>query len=100
VNLVPCKLVTIIAEDELESRIVDNILSLGAKGYTVARVHGAGLHRPRLDEWEGENVLIETLVSTDVADQIVRSVSEKYFASFGVTVFVTDAQVVRAEKLR
>ena len=99
-NLVSCKLVTIIAEDELESRIVDNILSLGAKGYTVARVHGAGLHRPRLDEWEGENVLIETLVSTDVADQIVRSVSEKYFASFGVTVFVTDAQVVRAEKLR
>lgn len=99
-NLVPCKLVTIIAEDELENRLIEDLHALGAKGYTVARVHGSGLHRPRLDEWEGENVLLETLVSDEVADRVVKEISEKYFAEFGVTVFITDAQVVRAEKLR
>jgi nitrogen regulatory protein P-II 2 len=97
-NLVVCKLVTIIAEDELEDRMVNDVRLAGARGYTVAKVKGSGLHRLRSSAWEGENILLETLVSAEVANRILERLASKYFDEFGVTVFITDASVLRGEK--
>ena len=94
----PCKLVTIIAEDEMEQRLVDDLKRLGATGYTVFDVRGEGSHGPRASKWEGENIQIETLVDDETADRILEHVAEHYFERHGVVLYVTDADVIRASK--
>jgi nitrogen regulatory protein PII len=98
VNTVSCKLLTIIAEDELEDRLLADLDAVGAKGYTVATVRGKGSHRVRATEWEGENVMVETIVSEEVAERIFERLEKAYFASYGVTAFLVDAKVVRGSK--
>jgi hypothetical protein len=43
-------------------------------------------------------VQIETLVSEELAEEILRLLEEEYFAHFSVTAFVQDALVVRGQK--
>jgi nitrogen regulatory protein PII len=92
------KLVKIIAEDEIEPKLLHDLEAIGVKGYTLSTVRGKGLHRFRGSEWEGENVQIETLVSEELAEEILRLLEEEYFAHFSVTAFVQDALVVRGQK--
>jgi nitrogen regulatory protein PII len=92
------KLITIIAEDELEERLERDVLQLGARGYTVVRVRGEGLHGARKSEWEGENIRIEAVVSPEVAQRILDHLATKYFAHFAVVAYVSTVEVVRAEK--
>jgi len=98
VNTVACKLVTIVAEDELEDRLLKDLDTLGARGYTICKVRGKGIHRTRTSEWEGENILIETLVSEDVASTIMSRLEQAYFPHFGVTAFIVNVEVVRGPK--
>ena len=93
-----CKLVTIIAEDELQNRIVEEVHALGARGYTVIKAMGQGLHHLRASEWEGENVVIELLVSEEIAERILDHLADRYFGRFSVTAYLVDAEVVRGEK--
>lgn len=97
-NTVACKLVNIIAEDELEERLLKDLDTLGARGYTICKVRGKGIHRIRTSEWEGENILIETLVSEDVASRILSHLEQFYFPHFGVTAFTLTAEVIRGSK--
>ena len=36
------KLLTVVCEGALESRLIKDLLALGAKGYTVTDAHGTG----------------------------------------------------------
>jgi nitrogen regulatory protein P-II 2 len=92
------KLVTIIIEDELESKITAELTKLGAKGYTAGKVRGQGTHTLRTSEWEGENVRIEVLVSPETAEKIMTHLSEKYFSKYAVVAFVSTIEVLRGEK--
>ncbi len=98
VNTVALKLLTVIAEAFLESRLVEEIKGLGVKGYSVSEVRGEGSRGVRASEWEGRNVKIETLVSAEVADLILQHVAANYFPNYAVVAYVTDAHVVRGEK--
>jgi nitrogen regulatory protein P-II 2 len=97
-NLVSLKLITIIVEDELEDRIVRELKDLGATGYTVCKARGEGTHRARISEWEGENVRIETIVSDAVAEKIIAQLAGRYFDKYGVVVYVSTVEVLRAAK--
>jgi nitrogen regulatory protein P-II 2 len=92
------KLVTIVAEAVLESRIIRDVRDLGARGFTLTKVHGEGSRGVRASEWEGGNVKIETIVSPAVANRILRHVAESYFEHYAVVAYVTDVGVVRGEK--
>jgi nitrogen regulatory protein P-II 2 len=93
------KLVTIIAEPVLESRIVRDLSDLGARGYTLSKVHGEGSRGVRVSDWEGGgNVKIETIVSPAVANRILRHVADDYFEHYAVIAYVADVQVVRGDK--
>jgi len=93
-----CKLVTIIVEDELQHRVVEEIRTLGATGYTVMKATGQGVHQQRASEWEGENVVIQALVGDETANRIMDHLADRYFGRFGITAYVVTAEVVRAEK--
>jgi nitrogen regulatory protein PII len=92
----PLKLVTIIAADSLKNHIVKDIQSLGAKGYTVSYVEGKGEKELRNSAWEGENVKIETIVSSDACDKIMTYLQKNYFDKYAMIAFSTDVMVVRS----
>jgi nitrogen regulatory protein P-II 2 len=95
---VTLKLVTIVAERILENDIVEDILRLGARGYTVTQATGRGSRGVRAHEWEGPDVKVEAVVSPEVAQRIVEHVAERYFAHYAVIVYVYDVDVVRGDK--
>lgn len=92
------KLVTIIAEDILEEKILPELIELGAHGYTVTKAWGQGSHTLRASEWEGENIRIEILVNPDIADKILEHLSEKYFNRHGVVAYLSTVEVLRNDK--
>lgn len=99
-NLVPMKRVTIVAESLLTDRLQDDVLRLGASGYTSTLAEGRGSRGVRASEWEGRNVKIEILVTTDVADRILHHLAEAYFANYAVIAYAHDVEVVRGDKYR
>ncbi|WP_129671843.1 DUF3240 family protein [Candidatus Chloroploca sp. Khr17] len=99
-NTVTIKLVTIVAEGLLRNRIIDDLLKLGAKGYTISEVHGHGSTGISEQFKDGPQVRIETLVADDVAARILQHLQERYFNTYSVIAYVLDATIVRAEKYR
>lgn len=97
-DLLSLKLVTIVAERVLRSRLVDEVRSLGARGFTITEVSGEGSRGVRASEWEGANIKLEVIVPAEVALRIVDHVSSTYFAWHAVIIYVQDVDVVRGEK--
>ena len=90
------KLVTIIADDSLEHVIEDEIITLGAKGYTVSHVEGKGKTGSRDSAWSGENVKIETIVSEEACEQILKNIAQYYFKNYALIVYAQDVHVMRS----
>jgi hypothetical protein len=97
-QLYPLKLVTIIADEVIEKRLVADVKKLGAKGYTIAKAHGEGAKGERMSEWEGENVRLETLVSESVAEKIMAHLAVEYFPNYTIIAYLSDVAVLRGEK--
>ena len=97
-ELVPLKLVTIVAESLLEKRLVEEVKRLGAKGYTITPARGEGSRGIRSVEWEGQNIRLETIVSEEVALRILQRLQEEYFPHYAVIAYVENVWVVRGEK--
>jgi nitrogen regulatory protein PII len=90
-------LLTIIAEEALASSIEKEIIEMGAKGYTYSAVSGKGLHGVRDNQWEGENVKIETIVSEDSCKKILSHLQQKYFDRYAMIAFYHPVNVVRTD---
>jgi nitrogen regulatory protein P-II 2 len=97
-ELVPLKLVTIITERVLRSRLIGEVQELGARGFTQTDVTGEGSRGVRASEWEGSNIKLEMIVAAAVADRIVAHVAAAYFEYHAVIVYVQDIDVVRGDK--
>jgi nitrogen regulatory protein PII len=71
-------LVTIIGEAVLQQNIIKMLNSLGATGYTVTPAQGFGSHGSRMGDIAGYNTNIEikTIVSPEVSDAILSSLSD------------------------
>jgi len=97
-QLMPIKMITIVALDSLQNRLIADLKNCGIKGYTIAEVDGEGLHAQHFTDWEGRNIRIETLVSEDKALPIMEMLSQNYFEKYGVIAFVTTVEVLRKER--
>jgi len=97
-QLVPIKMITIVALDSLQNRIISDLKNCGIKGYTIAEVEGEGLHAKHFTDWEGRNIRIETLASDEKVLQIMEMLSQNYFEKYGVIAFVTTVEVLRKER--
>ncbi len=91
-------LLTIIAEDELESRLVGDLKKLGVRGYTICSARGEGLHGLRASQWEGENIKIEVIVDNALADAISEHVARVYFPNYATILYLLPVQVLREQK--
>lgn len=90
-------LLTIIAEEVLATSIEKEIVEMGAKGYTSSTVSGKGLHELRDNQWEGENIKIETIVSEDSCKKILEHLQRKYFDRYAMIAFYHPVNVVRTD---
>jgi nitrogen regulatory protein P-II 2 len=90
-------LLTIIAEEALSVQIETEIQQLGAKGYTSSHVSGKGLSGIRDNQWEGENIKIETVVSEEICKKILGHLEKKYFDRYALIAFHHPVNVVRTD---
>lgn len=92
------KLLTVICDDALTQNLIDDIKSVGAKGYTMEAAKGEGSQGSRTFELEGENIKLETIVSEAVAEKIMILLAKKYFEHYGLIAYVQNIDVYRGEK--
>jgi len=88
-------LLTIIAEEALAATIEKEIAAMGARGYTSSTVSGKGPHGVRDNQWEGENIKIETIVSAESCTKILAHLQQKYFDRYAMIAFHHPVTVVR-----
>lgn len=92
------KLLTVVCEAGLESRMIKDLLSLGAKGYTVTDAHGTGPRNQRTGDLEGGNIRVEVVTDEVTLEKIIERLQADYFPNYAVSVWVADVQVLRQER--
>ena len=97
-NSTPLKMVVIVAEPVLESRLVTELRELGATGCTIIDGRGEGSRHAHAAELPGANIRIETIVRAVVADQIMAHFASQYFAHWSFIAYVVDVAVARGAK--
>ncbi|AWI74788.1 MAG: transcriptional regulator [Azoarcus sp.] len=98
-NTHPCKLVVLITEKALEEKLADDVMHLGAHGYTVADVRGRGSHGNRAGTWDADrSIRMEVLCDANTAVTITTHVEARYFRHYAMVAFVADVGVLRPEK--
>lgn len=95
----PRRLLVIIAEAALERPLARDVRRLGAQGYTVYDVRGAGHSGVREGGWEADrSIEMKVICETEVADRIAAHVLAEYGAHFSLTLFFADVDVLRPGK--
>jgi hypothetical protein len=83
-------LLTIISETVLEDTLVDEIMSLGAKGYTITDVRGRGTHGLRSGKWSaGGNIRIEVVGDAEMCARIVSRLHDTYEENYGLLMYTS-----------
>ncbi|MGI9186688.1 MAG: P-II family nitrogen regulator [Gaiellales bacterium] len=91
-------LVTIVSEAILEDRLVRDLRTAGASGWTISVARGAGPRDRRVSDLEGGNVRIEVLCSDGVADAIMRRLADEYFPHYATIAWVATVEVLRGDR--
>ncbi len=95
----PKKLLVIMAEAALERALVQDVKRLGAHGYTVYDVRGAGAAGEREGAWEADRTIeMKVICSAEVAERIAQTVLASYGQDYGLSMFFADVTVLRADK--
>jgi nitrogen regulatory protein P-II 2 len=97
-NTVRMKRVTIIGDDTVRYRIVQEIRELGGTGYIDCLVHGKGARGIRPRHAEPANNKIEVVATEKVAHRILQHIAENYFENYAMIAFLDDVEVLRGEK--
>ncbi|MBA3581650.1 MAG: transcriptional regulator [Gammaproteobacteria bacterium] len=93
------KLLTLIAERELEKILCQEIIKAGAKGYTITDVRGRGSRGVQDGSWDSaSNIRIEIICPASIADGIMQIIAQRYSEHYGIVMFVVDTEVWRRDK--
>lgn len=91
------KLITIVIEHALESRLIRDLHRLGVKGHTATAAQGSGPHGRRAGEIDGGNVKIETVVSAEMQERIIELLRDNYLDKYACVVWSADVTVSREQ---
>lgn len=90
----PMTLLTIISEAVLEDILVDEIMGLGAKGYTISDARGKGTHGTRAGRWtQGGNIRIEVVGNAALCGRIIERLQAAYEQDYGLLMFTTPIEL-------
>jgi hypothetical protein len=97
-NTVTMKRITIIGDENVGYRIVQEVLAFGATGYTYHLASGKGARGIRPRHAEPSNANIQVIATPELAHQILEHVAKNYFEKYAMIAFLDDVEVVRGEK--
>jgi len=87
-------LLTILSEAVLEDTLVDEIMALGAKGYTISEARGRGTHGTRSGRWSaGGNIRIEVIGDAALCARIVERLQSTYEPDYGLLMFTSSVEL-------
>jgi len=93
------KLVTVVCEAGLESRLAEDVMRLGAHGYTVTDARGQGSRGVRNAAWDtAANIRVEVVCEERIARRIEEHLQKHYYDNFAMILFSVDVEVLRPEK--
>lgn len=93
------KLLTVVCEAALESRLAEAVMRLGAHGYTVTEARGRGSRGVRNAAWdEAANIRLEVVCEEPVAQRIAEHLRQHYYANYAMILYCSDVEVLRPEK--
>ena len=98
IQTVPMKRVTIIGDETVKYRLLQEIEGLGATGYTDCSAHGKGARGIRPRHAEPANAKIEVIATSEVATRILEHVAQNYFDNYAMIAFLSDVEVLQGEK--
>ncbi|MDH4050068.1 MAG: transcriptional regulator [Rubrivivax sp.] len=89
----------IVAEAALEKALVRDACALGAQGWTVVDVRGAGREGVREGAWEADRTIELKLICDEaVADAIAEQVMARYAADYSVSLTFSEVRVLRPDR--
>lgn len=95
------KLLTVICEAQLESRVIADLERLGARGYTVTDARGKGGRGVRDAGWDrSANVRIEVVCDAPTASAIAAHLRDRYYNHYAMILFMSDVEVLRGQKFQ
>jgi nitrogen regulatory protein PII len=97
-TLINFKLVTIICEPILNSKILELSQKFGATGFTMTEVNGQGNGEKSSGEIPDVKLKIEIVLEPGVAVQFMKSLADTYFKNYSLITYAADISVLRAEK--
>ncbi len=90
----PFLLLTIFTEAALESTIAEDVMRLGARGYTITDSRGCGSHGVRSGAWgEGSNIRIEVIGDEKIINDIITHVRDSYDQNYGLLMITGPVEV-------
>lgn len=95
---VPLSLLTVIAESVLKERLIHDLRTAGARGFTITDAEGEGSRQRRVGDILGANIRLETIVAPEVADRLLQILATDYFERFAVVAYLSTVSVIRGEK--
>jgi nitrogen regulatory protein P-II 2 len=95
----PKTLLVIIAEAALEKLLVRELRPLGAHGWTIGEVRGAGQERLREGAWEADRTIeMKIICEADVADAIAEHVLQNYAPHYSIAMYFSSVAVLRPQR--
>lgn len=92
-------LLTIISESVLEPRLLKDLETLGAPGWTVTDARGRGSRGVRSADWNNDgNVRIEIVCSRQMADAISNYVQRLYYDDYAMICYLSPVEILRTDK--
>ena len=94
------KLVTIICEPVLSSKILELAKQKGATGFTITEVRGEGNGEKSSGEIPDLKSKIEIISDSDSAGKIMNELAAQFFQNYGLIVYSTEVSVLRPGKFK
>lgn len=92
-------LLTVICEAVLESKLVSDLQTLGAPGWTLSDARGRGSRGVRSAGWEAEgNIRVEIICTRDLAQRISEHLQTRYYDHYAMVCFLSEVEVLRPAK--
>jgi nitrogen regulatory protein P-II 2 len=95
----PKTLLVVVAEAALEKKLVHDVRRLGAQGWTLTEVSGAGRGGVREGAWEADRTIeLKVICDEAVADAVAAHVLAAYAPHYSVAMYFSPVAVLRPER--
>lgn len=97
-TLINFKLVTIICEPVVKTKIIELSQNLGATGFTITEVSGQGNGEKSSGEIPDAKSKIEVVADSALATKIMTKIAETFFENYSLITYSSDISIMRPQK--